>query len=109
MSDTQCVHKGQLIVVAHDLNPLGTPKDRSLLGHFTAWVPSWYAQIRSCRWGRDRSGSELMRPLQYRWTTPEGTERYAPVVTFGSMRIELAFILAAPRAVQKLAKQDPSP
>jgi len=109
MSDTQCAHEDQLVVVAHDLKPLAAPKDGGLLGHFTAWVPTWYAQIRSCRWGRDRYGSEWMQPLQYRWTTPDGEERYAPVVTFGSMRIERAFILAARRAAQNLAKQDPSP
>jgi hypothetical protein len=50
-----------------------------------------------------------MRPPQYRWTTPESEERYAPVVTFGSMPIELALLVAALRAVQKLSKQGPAP
>lgn len=68
----------------------------------------WDAHIRFCRWGRDRNGSERMRPPQYRSTTPESEERYAPVVTFGSMPIELALLVAALRAVQKLPKQGPA-
>ena len=95
-------------IVAYDLKPLATLKGGGLLEHFTAWVPIWCAQIRSCRSGRDRSGSELMRPPQYRWTTPEDKERYAPVVTFGSMRIERAFNSAASRAVQNLSKRGPA-
>ena len=53
--------------------------------------------------GARTNGSERMRPPQYRWTTPESEERYAPVVTFGSMPIELALLVAALRAVQKLS------
>jgi len=110
MLDTQCAQQGQLVVVAaHDLKRLATPKGDGLLGHFTARVPAWEAHTCFCRWGRDRNGSEWMRPPQYRWTTPDGEERYPPVVTIRSMRIERAFLVAALRAVQKLAKQAPAP
>jgi hypothetical protein len=88
-------------IVAYDLKPLATLKGGGLLGHFTAWVPIWRAQIRSYRSGRDRGGSELMRPPQYRWTRPE-----EPTVTFWSMVIERA--LNSLRAVQKLWKQGPA-
>jgi hypothetical protein len=107
MSDTQCAQQGQLVVVAHDLKRLATPKGGGLLGHFAARVAAWNAHICFCRWERDHNSSEWVRPPQYRWTTPEGEERYAPVVTFGSMRIERALVVAALRAV--LAKRGPAP
>jgi hypothetical protein len=106
MSDTQCAQQDQ---VAHDLKRLATPKGGSLVDHFTDWVPACDAHVRYWRWWRDRNASEWVRPPQYRWMTPEGEERCAPLVTFGSMRIERAFLVAALRAVQKLAKQDPAP
>jgi hypothetical protein len=109
MSDTQCAQQGQLVVVAHDLKRPATPKGGGLLGHFTARVPAWDAHIRFCRWGRDRNGSEWVRPPQYRWTTPDGEERYAPVGTFGLMRIQRAFLVAGLRAVQKPPKQSRAP
>jgi hypothetical protein len=105
MSDTQCAQQGQLGVIAHDLKRLATPKDSGLLGSFTARVPAWDARICFCRWGRDRNDSEWARPPQYRWTTKEGEERNAPVVTFGAMHIERTFLVAALRTVQRLAKQ----
>jgi hypothetical protein len=108
MSDTQCAHKGQLLVVAHDLKPLATSKNGGLLPHFTASVPAWDAQLHICHCGRDPNGNEWMGPPQYRWTTPEGEERYAPVVTFGSMHIERAFNSAVLRAVQKLGERGPA-
>src|SRR5436190_212340 len=108
MSDTQYIQQGQLVVVAHDLKRLATPKGGGPLGHFTARVPAREAHTCFCRWGHDRNGSEWMRPPQYRWTTTDGEERYPPVVTFSSMRIERAFLEAALRAVQKLAKRGPA-
>jgi DNA-binding transcriptional ArsR family regulator len=101
--------QGQLVVVAHDLKRPATPKGGGLLGHFTARVPAWDAHIRFCRWGRDRDGSEWVRPPQYRWTTPEGEERHAPSVTFGSMCIGGAFLVKSLRVVQKLARQGLAP
>jgi len=108
MSDTKCAGRSQL-VVAHGLKRLATPKDGGLHLHFAARAPARDSRIGFCRWGRDRNGSERMRPPQYRWTTPDGEERYPPVVTIRSMRIERAFLVAALRAVQKLAKQAPAP
>jgi hypothetical protein len=78
-----------------------------LLGHFTARVLAWDAHICSCRWERDHNRSDWVQPPQYRWTTPEGEERYAPVVTFGSKAIERAFRVAALRGM--LAKQGAAP
>jgi hypothetical protein len=108
MSDTQCTQKGQLVVVAHDLKPLATPKG-GLLGHFTARRPAWDAQLRFCRWARDCNGSIRIPPLQYRWRSPEGEERYAPVVIFRSLGIERAFLVTALRAVQTLANPGSAP
>jgi hypothetical protein len=106
MSDTQCAHQGQL-VVEHDLKRLATPKGGGLFGHLTAPLPAWDALICFCRWGRDHNSSESVRPPQYRWTTPEGEERYASVVTCRSVLIERAFLVAALRPL--LAKQRPAP
>jgi hypothetical protein len=108
MSDTKCVRRCQL-VVAHDLKRLATPKDGGLHLHFATRAPARDAQFRFCRSGRDRNGSEWTRPPRYRWTTPEGEERHAPVFNFASMLIERAFRGAALRAVQKLAKRGPAP
>jgi hypothetical protein len=108
MSDTKCARQCQL-VVAHDRKRLATPKDGGLHLHFAARAPARDAHIRFCRSGRDRNGSEWTRPPPYRWTTPEGEERHAPVVNFASIRIERAFRGAALRAVQKPAKRGPAP
>ena len=108
MSDTKCAGRSQL-VVAHGLKRLATPKDGGLHLHFAARAPARDSRIRFCRWGRDRNGSERARPPRYRWTTPEGEERYAPVVNFASMPIERAFRGALLRAAQKLAKRGPAP
>lgn len=105
MSDTQCGQQGQFILVGHDLKRPRTPNGSGRLAHFTARVPAWDAHVRFCRWGRDRNGFERVRPPQYRWATAEGEERDAPVVTFGSMRIERTLFEAASRAGQKPAKQ----
>jgi hypothetical protein len=103
MSYTQCTQQGQLI--AHDLKRLATPKGGGLLGHFTAWLPASDAHIRLRHRGRDRSGGDWLRPPQYRRPTLEGEKRNAPVVIAGSTRIESAFLAAALRAVQRLARQ----
>jgi hypothetical protein len=108
MSDTKCAGRSQL-VVAHGLKRLATPKDGRQLGHFTARVLAWEAHNCFCRCRHDPNGGESARPPQYRWTTPDGEERHAPVVNFASMRIERAFRGAALRAVQKLAKRCPAP
>jgi hypothetical protein len=107
MSDTQCARLGQLFVVARDLKCLATSKGGGLLGHFTARVPAWDEHICLCHRERDHNSSEWVRPPQYRWTTPEGEERYAPVVSFGSMPIARAFLVAALRA--GLAKRRQAP
>jgi hypothetical protein len=99
--------EGQAVFVAHGLKRLAKRKGGGLLGHFTARVPAWHAHICFCRWEHDHNSSEWVRPPQYQWTIPEGEERYAPVVTFGSMRIERAFLVAALRVV--LAKRGPTP
>jgi len=109
MSDTRCAQQGQFILVVHDLKRPRTPNGSSRLAHFTAWVPAWDAHVRFCRWGRDRNGFECVRPPQYRWPTAEGKERYAPVVTFGSVRIERTLFEAASPAGQKPAKQSTAP
>jgi hypothetical protein len=105
VSDTRWAQQGQLVAVAHDLKPLATPKGGGLLGHFTTWVPAWDAHS-LLPLGRDPN--EWVRPPLYRWTTPEREERYAPVLTLGSMRIERVCLVAALRAMQGLAKQDPA-
>jgi hypothetical protein len=108
MSDTQCAQQSQLVVLAHDLKHLATPIGGSLRGHFTARVPARDAHICFFAAGSAiNNSSEWVRPPQYRWTTPKGEERYAPVVTFGSMHIERACVVAALRAV--LAKRGPAP
>jgi len=109
MLDTQRGQQGQFILVAHDLKRPRTPNGSGRLAHFTAPVPAWDAHVRFCRWARDRNGFERVRPPRYRWPTAEGKERYAPVVTFGSLRTKRALLEAASRAGQKLAKPGPAP
>jgi hypothetical protein len=110
MSDTQCAEQRQLAVAAHDLKRRTTPKGGGALGQFSARLPAWDAHIRFCLWARDPNGGGCVRRLpQYRWTTPEGKQRYAPVLTLGSTRIERTSLVAALPALQKLPKQGPAP
>jgi hypothetical protein len=106
MSDNPAPARTQLKIIARDLRRVSPNGGGTLLSYFTVWIPDWDLHLHHCKWGRGRGGDDWVGLPQFRWTAPDGKERFVPAVTFGSTGTQRAFYAAMLKAVRELAAKE---